>query len=140
MPSCSCELITRWTGDFAALVVSTRETISDWEFRNGVYVADHYDDDVLKPIFLRMERPNSSGNGSPQQLHLLACKKVPVGAEQVCGAGHMAIQNTHSTHRNANTSQCQEPLIEEDPSLDKTLNILIPCFVASGVPNKNAQI
>jgi hypothetical protein len=98
MPSCSCELITRWTGDFAALVVSTRETINDWEFRNGVYVADHYDDDVLKPIFLRMERPNSSGSGSPQQLHLLACKKVPVGAEQVCGAGHMAIQKLHSTH------------------------------------------
>ena len=98
MPSCSCELITRWTGDFAALVVSTRETINDWEFRNGVYVADHYDDDVLKPIFLQRERPNFSGSGSPQQLHLLACKKVPAGAEQVCGAGHMAIQKLHSTH------------------------------------------
>ena len=67
MPSCSSEFITRWTGDFAALVVSTRETINGWEFRNGVYVADHYDDDVLKPIFLRMERPNSSGSSSPQQ-------------------------------------------------------------------------
>ena len=90
MPSCSSELITRWTGDFAALVVSTRETINDWEFRDGVCVADHYGDDVLKPIFSRMERRNSSGSGSPQQF-LLACKKVPVGPEQVCGARHMAI-------------------------------------------------
>ena len=87
----------RWTEDFASLVASTRETVSDWEFRNGVYVADHYDDDALKPIFLRMERPNS-GSGPPEQLHLLARKKVPVGAEQVCGAGHMAIQKLHSTH------------------------------------------
>ena len=110
MPNCSSDFVTRWTGDFAALVVSTRDTISEWEFRNGVYVADHYDDDVLKPIFLRMERPNSSGSGSPQQLHLLACKKVPAGAEQVCGAGHMAIQHMHSIHRNPNMSQCQEPL------------------------------
>ena len=110
MPNCSSDFVTRWTGDFAALVVSTRDTINEWEFRNGVYVADHYDDDVLKPIFLRMERPNSSGSGSPRQLHLLACKRVPVGAEQVCGAGHMAIQHMHSIHRNPNMSQCHEPL------------------------------
>ena len=98
MPSCSSEFITRWTGDFAALVVSTRETISDWEFRNGVYDAGHYDDDdALKPIFSRMERPDSSSSGAPQRLQQMACKKVPVDAEQVCSAGHMAIQNLHST-------------------------------------------
>ena len=34
MPSCSSEFVTRWTGDFAALVISTRETVSVWEFRN----------------------------------------------------------------------------------------------------------
>ena len=141
MPICSSEFITRWTGDFADLVVRARETISDWEFRKGVYVANHYDDHVLKPIFLRMERPNSSCSGSPQQLHLLACKKVPVGAEQVCvGPGTCASQHLHSTHRNANASQCQEPLIEEDASFDKTLSIWIPCFVASGMPYKITQI
>ncbi len=58
MPRCSSEFTPRWTGDFAALVVTTRVTINDWEFSNGIYVADHYDDGVLKPIYLHMERPN----------------------------------------------------------------------------------
>ena len=109
MPSCSSEFTPRWTGDFAALVVTTRDTINDWEFRNGIYVADHYDDGVLKPIYLHMERPNSTGSGSPQLLHLLACRKVPVGAAQVCGAGHMATQHLHMTHRNTNSLQRQAP-------------------------------
>ena len=109
MPSCSSEFTPRWTGDFAALVVTTKDTINEWEFRNGIYVADHFDDGVLKPIYLHMERPNSTGSGSPQLLHLLACRKVPVGAEQVCGAGHMATQLLHMTHRSTNNLQRQAP-------------------------------
>ena len=109
MPSCSSEFTPRWTGDFAALVATTRDTINDWEFRNGIYVADHYDDGVLTPIYLHMERPNSTGSGSPQLLHLMACRKVPVGAAQVCGAGHMATQHLHMTHRNTNSLQRQAP-------------------------------
>jgi hypothetical protein len=127
MPSCSSEFTPRWTGDIAAHVLTTRDTINDWEFRNGIYVADHYDDNVLKPIYLYMERPNTSGTGGPQQLHLLACRKVPVGAEQVCGAGHMATQHLHMTHRNTNSLQRQAPQ-KEFNKLKKTFRIFIePC-------------
>ena len=58
-----------------------------------------------------MERPNSSGSGAPQVLHLLACKKVPVGAEQVWVPKHLVIHDRHWTHhRITNCLQRQGPI------------------------------
>lgn len=84
-----------------------------------------------------MERPNSSGSGSPQVLHLLACKKVPVGAEQVWGPKRVVIHDRHWTHhRITNRLQRQGPiasLINSRQLTESSSHALWPPFSMPGI-------